>query len=291
MSNTPPMKLPRHHYVPVFYLNEWAASKGRVTAFRRYHGDKVVATQKPPTHTGYDRGLYWLEGAEDVEAANIIETLVMGPVDHNAAIAHQYIMRDDLKGIPNPIREAWSRFLVGLLLRSPENITNAYEKMINPTDREKEEIRELPGADMALEELTPSDMKRMTLRVIAQMIQGTGVEAEISKMRWSLYNLPSSQLEFFTSDRPVVMTGGIGRKGGHLVIPIGPKKLFLAFADSEIEREIKGRSAADLVGTVNNRVVRRAIKFAWSTSAKPLDFMQRHLSVEAANDLNFYAGL
>ncbi|MCC8954395.1 DUF4238 domain-containing protein [Bradyrhizobium sp. Pear77] len=285
------MKIPKHHYVPVFYLKQWALSKGRVSAFQRFHNDKVVATQKPPTHTGYDRGLYWLQGSDDDEAANTIETLVMGPVDHNAAIAHQYILRDDLKSIPGPIRDAWSRFLVGLLLRTPENITNAYEKMMNPTEREKGEIREILGAEPALEDLTPIEMKRVTLRVLVEMIRGTGVEDEISKMKWSIYNLRSSALEFFTSDRPVVMTRGIGRKGGHLVIPISPKKLFLAFADIDIEQEIKSRSAADLVGTVNNRIVRRAIKFAWSTSTKPLDFMQRHLGAEAADDLNFYASL
>jgi hypothetical protein len=64
MSDQSP-KLPKHHYIPVFYLKQWAGPDGKVVAFRRPHGDRVVATQKPPTHTGYDRGLYWMDGGSE----------------------------------------------------------------------------------------------------------------------------------------------------------------------------------------------------------------------------------
>jgi hypothetical protein len=84
----PMNKLPKHHYIPVFYLKQWSGPDGRVTAFRRPHGDKVVATPKPPSHTGYVRGLYWLDGAADPDMANRVETLIMGRIDHNAALAH-----------------------------------------------------------------------------------------------------------------------------------------------------------------------------------------------------------
>src|ERR1700719_3194513 len=133
------MKLPKHHYIPVFYLKQWAGPDGNITAFRRPHGDRVVATPKPPTHTGYDRGLYWMEG-NDLDASNRIETVVMGRIDHNAAIAHQYIMRDDMKNIPPEIRLAWAQFLIGLLIRSPANINNVYKKMGNPSASERKQI-------------------------------------------------------------------------------------------------------------------------------------------------------
>jgi hypothetical protein len=216
----------------------------------------------------------------------------MCPVDHNAAIAHQFIMRDDIKGIPPAIRKAWSRFLVGLLLRSPANIANVYERMMNPSLKEQEDIREIVGGDsIRPEDFSEEAMKRMALTVIVEMIQGTGVEEVINKMRWSVYNLASSKLEFLTSDRPVIMTNGIGRWGGHLAIPLSPRKLFLAFADEAIQREMKSRTAEDIVSTVNNRVVRCAIELAWSTSTKPLRYVQKNLSAEAGDDLNFYAGL
>ncbi|UWU66112.1 DUF4238 domain-containing protein [Bradyrhizobium sp. NC92] len=291
MSDSP-KQLPKHHYIPVFYLKEWASPiDGRVTAFRRPFGDQVSADRKSPKHTGYDRGLYWLDSAPDRESANLIETLVMGPVDHNAAIAHQFIMRDDIKGIPAAIREAWSRFLVGLLLRSPANINDVYERMMNPSPKERDEIREITEGALLPEDFSAEATKRMALRVIVDMIRGTGVEEVINKMRWSIYNLASSKLEFLTSDRPVIMANGIGRLGGHLATPLSPRKLFLAFADEATQRDFKRRTAEDIVNTVNNRVVRRAIQLAWSTSAKPLRYMQKNLSAEAADDQNFYAGL
>jgi len=142
-------KLPKHHYVPVFYLKQWSKN-GKVTAFRRLH-DKVVATPKPPTHTGYVRGLYWLEGA-DPALANRIETLLMGHIDHSAAIAHQMMLNDSIDNLPRAVRLAWSRFVVGLLLRSPATVKNIYDRMSNPTAKEYRDLkrdfeRDFPGKD------------------------------------------------------------------------------------------------------------------------------------------------
>jgi len=93
-------------------LKQWADSKGRLIAFRRPHGDTVIANSTTPKHTGYARGLYWLEGSE-AAIANGIETIVMGRTDHNAAVAHRFILNDDITSLPKAVRLAWSRFVVG----------------------------------------------------------------------------------------------------------------------------------------------------------------------------------
>src|SRR3954447_16382409 len=111
-------QLPKHHYVPVFYLKEWAVLDKKVYAFKRVHGNKVVATPKPPTHTGYHRGLYWLEGA-DPEISNRIETILMARIDSNAAVAHQIILANKIADLQKVVRFAWARFVIGLLLRTP----------------------------------------------------------------------------------------------------------------------------------------------------------------------------
>jgi len=284
-------KLPKHHYIPVFYLKEWAGSDGTVTAFNRPHGNKVVATPKPPTHTGYVRGLYWLDGAADIDVANRVETLVMGRIDHNAAIAHQYIMRDDVKGLPAPVKLAWTRFIVGLLIRSPANIANVYNKMINPTASERKQIGKILGKGLRYEDISKDDMKRFALYTIARLTQNPELEAVINKMRWVMYDLPLPELRFFTSDRPVIMTNAIGVKGGHIALPVSPRKLFLAFADQDIENETKSRSPWDIADTVNERVLRSAITFAWGTNSCRLPYVQEHLSAEASNDRDFFAEL
>jgi hypothetical protein len=64
---------------------------------------KREANSTTPKHTGYVRGLYWLEGSEP-HIANRIETIVMGPIDHNAAIAHQFILNDQITSLSKSAR-------------------------------------------------------------------------------------------------------------------------------------------------------------------------------------------
>lgn len=285
------MKLPKHHYIPVFYLKQWAAADGKVIALRRPHGNRVVATSKPPTHTGYDRGLYWMEGLKDPDAANRIETDVMGRIDHNAAIAHQYIMRDNVRGIPPGIRLAWTRFLIGLLIRSPANINNVYKKMRNPSASERRQIGRILGKGQRYEDITDVDMRRFALYTMAKLTQSPKVETVINKMHWMIYDLGLPELRFFTSDRPLIMTNGIGQRGSHLAIPVSPRKLFLAFGDDAIRRETMARSPWDIHETVNNRVIRCAIDMAWDTDNSRLRYVQENLSADSADDRDFFAGL
>jgi hypothetical protein len=51
----------KHHYLPVFYLKQWAGPDGRLCEFSRPH--KVVKPRRTyPDGTGYERGLYTFEG-------------------------------------------------------------------------------------------------------------------------------------------------------------------------------------------------------------------------------------
>jgi hypothetical protein len=245
---------------------------------------------QPPTHTGYIRGLYWLDGAANPEVANRIETVVMGRIDHNAAVAHQYIIQDNIRGLPPEIKLAWTRFIVGLLIRSPANIRNVYEKMMNPSKNERKQIQKIMGG-RGVEDIPEVEMKRFALYTVARMTQNPDVEKVINTMRWSMYDLGLPELRFFTSDRPVIMSRAIGQKGGHLAIPVSPRKLFLAFYDEDIEKETKTRSPWNIVDTVNERVLRSAIEIAWDTDNKRLPYVQQHLSAEASLDRNFFANL
>lgn len=283
----PTPDLPKHHYVPVFYLKQWTGPNGRLIAFRRPFGDKVVATPKPPKKTGYVNGLYWLHGI-DPAVANAIEEIVMGHIDNNAAIAHQFILQDNVGRIPPSVRLAWTRFIVGLLIRSPASIRNVYERMMNPSQEERREIKRITKG-LPDSELSAVAMQRMALVTIARLTQSPAIERVINRMRWGIYNLTLPELRFFTSDRPVVMTNGVGRKGGHLAIPVSPQKLFLAFNDEAIEREIRAKSPWEISETVNHQVVRRAIDAVWDVDNRRLPYVQRNMSADAALDRNFFS--
>jgi hypothetical protein len=283
-------QLPKHHYVPVFYLKQWALLDKKVYTFKRVHGGKVVVTPKPPTHTGYHRGLYWLEGA-DPEISNRIETILMGRIDSNAAIAHQIILNDKVSSLSKEVRYAWARFVIGLLLRTPAQMGNVYKRMTTPGSKEYKELerefrRDYPGK--RYRDIPEDVMKRAALITTARLMQNAEVETALNNMLWCVYDIGLPELRFFTSDRPVVMTNGIGTKGGHLVIPISPRLLFLAFRDEKIRAEVQVMSPWEIHENVNRAVVRNAIDRVWDTDAQRLTYVQENMSAEAENDRNFF---
>lgn len=57
-----PLNAPnKHHYLPVFYLNRWTGEDGRLFRYYRPYQD-VVASPITPSNTGFEDGLYTLDG-------------------------------------------------------------------------------------------------------------------------------------------------------------------------------------------------------------------------------------
>jgi hypothetical protein len=111
----------KHHYLPVFYLAQWATPEGKVI---RYHRplDRVVTHPISPKNTGYERGLYRLDGYEG-EQRNAIETEFMSSVvDNDGSEAMQILTAGDLKRLTPEMGRAWVRFIMALHVRHPARV-------------------------------------------------------------------------------------------------------------------------------------------------------------------------
>ena len=124
-------KEPNHHYIPIFYLEQWTdpVSRQLIEYCRRYKG--VVARPTFPAGTGYVPGLYKLPGAQPGEEY-IIETKLMSSIDNWAARALQRMMVDgEPPGkLESPEALGWCQFLYSLIVRSPEHLVCIKEKLI-----------------------------------------------------------------------------------------------------------------------------------------------------------------
>ena len=112
---------PKHHYIPIFYLQQWAADGQLVEYCRRYEG--VVARPTFPGGTGYVRGLYKLPDAQPGQEY-VIETKLMSSIDDRAAKAMQRMMVDgEATGkLKEPEALGWCQFLYSLIVRNPEQM-------------------------------------------------------------------------------------------------------------------------------------------------------------------------
>jgi hypothetical protein len=78
----------KHHYIPVFYLRQWATSARSTLIEFSQQGPARLVKPRPtsPKGTGYVRGLYSLEGL-DAHVLNAVEDQFLKPSDGLAAEA------------------------------------------------------------------------------------------------------------------------------------------------------------------------------------------------------------
>jgi hypothetical protein len=111
----------KHHYLPVFYISHWAGADGKVVRYYRPHRE-VVASPITPQHTGYEPGLYGLEGCSP-DVRNSIEKNFMAPVvDSPASRALDVLNERDNAKLTTELRQAWTRFVMSLHVRNPAKV-------------------------------------------------------------------------------------------------------------------------------------------------------------------------
>src|SRR5262245_1192702 len=112
----------KHHYIPVFYLNQWRGLDDRLCEYSRPY-DVVKPKRVHQDGTGYVRGLYAIEGFPP-QVTNILETNFLKPADGLAANALIALVEGREFVKPAQMRTSWSRFVLSLMLRNPEAIAD-----------------------------------------------------------------------------------------------------------------------------------------------------------------------
>ncbi|MET3359779.1 MULTISPECIES: DUF4238 domain-containing protein [Bradyrhizobium] len=275
----PPVK---HHYIPAFYLRRWAVD-GRVTEFTKPHRS-IVVKSIAPERTGYQERLYELKGFEP-DLAQQVEEKFFKPTDTLASDALGMLVRYGHRAPwDSHSRSAWSRFILSLLLRCPEDIAPFREWWhadFNRTDEGDEAryhaAREDGDPETFAEFLDsqPLSLKEQyQYEVLFKLIDHAEIGAEINAMHWRVLSFPSDAPTLLTSDRPVMRTLNLRDRQAHIALPIGPRLLFMASPSAGfLERVLK----ADLVGLAkeaNRQIVEGASRFVYGADDKQLRFVQ-----------------
>ena len=71
------------------------------------------------------------------------------------------------------------------------------------------------------------------------------------------------------------MTNGLDRPDGHLALPIGPRKLFVAGNNPQVVQSLVGSDSDNLGKFVNDRIVRQARRFCIATDNTHLRFFTK----------------
>src|ERR1700759_577867 len=111
----------KHHYIPVFYLKQWAGLDSQIYEYKqRYHG--ILTKRVHPDATGYIHGLNTVPGLPP-EEAQYIEHEYPQKLDHKASLALKLLLQlASLRSDDATRTVAWASFLDSLTLRSPESL-------------------------------------------------------------------------------------------------------------------------------------------------------------------------
>lgn len=240
----------RHHYLPEFYLKQWATDNGRLFRYRRIRNhqvDKTFEDRVAPKSVGFHDSLYGVGPITKWEKfradhTNAFEISIMSQLDDAAAKAHATLLKGD-GPLTDAQRVAWARFVLSLLHRHPLEmlrrahfILNAGEQLrkewlARPTsiEQRKRIRRALDGIDF------PNLARTIGCRAMVEAFDEPAEVSALVRMNWLIQSAtPDNPL--LTTDRPVLLDGAISSGSEArppvrvLSLAISPSRLFVGHA-------------------------------------------------------------
>ncbi len=272
----------KHHYIPALYSKGWAGPDGCICEYSR-----PFRTVKPrrvdPDGTGYERGLYTVK---DPRVGEYIEDVFFKRTDDDAAKVLQKLRLGGEIVWTNETRSAWTRFVFSLMVRTPEHVKRLAAEVADYYDTKNiginERYRTLRGpeepetyAEYVARNGHPA--ARASAITLQTLVDSKTMGGHFIQMRWSIIRFTGMRRNLLTSDRPLIMTNGLGQPDGHLALPIGPFALFVATNNLATDHMIRSRNPLELMEHVNDRVASQARKYVWGMDDTQLRFIENRL--------------
>jgi uncharacterized protein DUF4238 len=282
------MTAPRdHHFIPAFYLKQWAGLDGKLIEYAR-KGGKLIAKPVGPRATGFERDLYAFPELP-ADKAQFMEQVFFAYADQKASDA-----LDNHLGLASvqwtgELISGWSRFVLGVHLRHPDAMPelraaaqSIWEASGQDNQARYEAIRQ-PGDPATFDELLaqrdPLTAVKMHVNLIVKALDNDVVGTHLNQMKLATIDLSASSTRLLTSDRPVEIFN-LKEPKGLLSIPISPTKMFVAANDVAIFTKIRAADPRKIVTDVNNFIVTRARRFVWAQDGSQEQFIAEKMSTK-----------
>jgi hypothetical protein len=190
----------------------------------------------------------------------------MKPVDGEADLALQKILRAAIEPWKERERSALTRFIFSLLYRQPEAVRELKEHIRDLHLASMESLREhyeqwrRPGDPPTLAEYLASErperQHRAAMNMLREIIDNIDIGPTINNMYWAAVSVERSDVPLLTSDRPVVMPFGLGSANAYIALPVGPYVLALGSCIAVAEPSRKSIRSAMPSARTRSRAVR-----------------------------------
>ncbi|TGT85419.1 MULTISPECIES: DUF4238 domain-containing protein [unclassified Mesorhizobium] len=280
----------KHHFLPIFYLKRWMRPEDKkLVEYRKAFDGDVRAKSVYPAATAYVHRLYEKKGMAP-EVALEFESTFLAPVDSGAAQAMQLMLRcEHGDTLSAHHRQAWTQFLLSLEFRMPAdiralkaNVRDDWILSISDMEDRYAGARRPSDPESLGEFLDAQDSsvyEESAMSIAKRMITHENVSRTIRKMYWSVVSLEASDFELLTSDRPVITTEQFNRRDSYIVLPIGPRHLFVALFSRGHSTFLRSRTQTQLARWVNLRITEGATQLVYSRDDRQKSFVVSHFGI------------
>lgn len=281
----------KHHYLPVFYLKQWANREGKIIRYYRPRpNDKVVTHTISPKNTGYERGLYGLEGVAPEAGRNSIEKDFMSPVvDDPAARALEVLIQRGNSKLTPEHRQAWIRFVMSLHVRNPDQVAHVVSMFKNhfrslndlPGDPEYDAVRgnqDPPTLFEWVEQNAPVTFSHSGKKLLPHIIMNPETGDAIIRMHWWVVGIPADCHDLLTCDRPVFMSHGVADERCFIAVPLSPRFAFFATHNQVIMDKVMSKGMKTVAKLFNESFVTQAEKHVYGVHGLHLRFVEQRLT-------------
>jgi hypothetical protein len=286
----------KHHYLPAFYLSSWTGADGRLCEFSRPYMLKpgqllpakvpVKPRRTHPDGTGYVRGLNTFR-ALPTPLADFLEHRFLKRADDWASRALARFLEDDVN-LDGDIRSGWSRFILTLLHRTPEAMERLTNQIVEhyPLDmaelRRAVNTRDTDFIQATRAELSDERLERLKLQLLQMNMDSEFLGTALNRMQWGVIRFNETHHMLLTSDRPIVMTNGLAHADSHIVMPISPRRIFIAANNQETVKNLYDMAhAGGMAQRLNNRMARQARRYVYGVDDSALQFIEARLGQKA----------
>src|SRR5204863_993023 len=86
-----------NHFIPIWLLQRWLGPSGKLIAYSKPYGDKLVMRGYSPSEVGKRKDLYTF-GVQEPETANWLEVGFLQRLDSQSAIATVDVLKHGIEG-------------------------------------------------------------------------------------------------------------------------------------------------------------------------------------------------
>lgn len=123
-------------------------------------------------------------------------------------------------------------------------------------------------------------LDRSAMAALTNILADGNVGRGIHLMKWHVIDTSEVDFDFMTSDRPLIRTNGLFIDGGHIALPIAPRKLFIAARDEATLSRLLSISKRQMVREVNRQVCTYAARYVWGVDDSQIDYVSKHFATK-----------